>query len=344
MDSPRPRRRLVAAPRPLARLALVALAALALVAGRDAGAADKTFRLAHAFNEQTAYHKGALEFQRALERLSNGQLHVDLFPNGQLGNDRAQSEGLQLGTLDFTTLGTATLAGTAPLLQVADLPFIFTDFQHVDRVFAGPIGEEFANLFNGTGIKLLSYWEIGFRHITNSRRPIRVPDDVKGLKLRTLPNPIHQQAWRLAGALPTPMDFQEVYSGLQQNVIDAEENPLNVIGTAKFYEVQKYVSLTSHVYTASPFLVSAITWSKLSAAEQKAVQEAAKLAGVVARQAARDQDDQWLKTLESKGMQIERNPDREKFAALMTPVWAEYAKKYGAPGARLLDLLRASRQ
>lgn len=325
-------------------LALAALIAAASSPANPADAAQKTLSLAHAFNEQTAYHKGALEFQRAVERLSNGQLQVQLFPNGQVGNDQAMAQGLKLGTLDFTTLGTATLAGMVPVLQVADLPFMFKDSQHVDRVFGGPIGEQLAALFTGTGIKVLSYWEIGFRHVTNSRKPIRVPEDLKGLKMRTLPNPIHQQAWRLAGALPTPMDFSEVYSALQQGVIDAEENPLNVIGTAKFYEVQKYVSLTSHVYTASPFLVSEITWSKLSPAEQKIVAEAAKLSGVVARQAARDQDDQWLKTLESKGMQIERNPDRDKFAALMLPVWDEYAKKFGAQSAKLLELLRASRQ
>jgi tripartite ATP-independent transporter DctP family solute receptor len=287
---------------------------------------------------------GALEFKRAAEGLSKGQLKIDLFPNGQLGNDRAQTEGLQLGTIDFSSMGTAPLSGVVPLLQVADLPYIFKDYEHVDRVFGGPIGQELWALYKGSGIKVLDYWEIGFRHITNSRNPIRVPEDVKGLKVRTIPNPIHQQAWRLVGAQPTPMDFQEVYSGLQQRVIDSQENPLNVIGTAKFYEVQKFVSLTSHVYTASPFLISEKTWDKLNAGEQKIVAEAARLSGIVARKAARDQDNEWLKTLESKGMQIERNPDREKFAALMAPVWDEYAKKYGAQGARLLEVLRASRK
>ncbi len=325
-------------------LAVVALIATAAPPAKAADAPRKTFRLSHAFNEQTAYHKGALEFKRAVEQLSNGQLRVELFPNGQLGNDRAQTEGLQLGTIDFSSMGTAPLSGVVPLLQVADLPYIFKDHKHVDRVFGGPIGQELWALYKGTGIKVLDYWEIGFRHITNSRKPIKVPEDVRGLKLRTITNPIHQQAWRLVGAQPTPLDFQEVYSALQQKVIDAQENPLNVIGTARFYEVQKFVSLTSHVYTASPFLVSEITWSKLSPAEQKIVAEAAKLSGVVARQAAREQDDEWLKTLESKGMQIERNPDREKFAAMMMPVWNEYAKKYGAQGAKLLELLRASRQ
>lgn len=325
-------------------LAMVVLMAWTVAPARAGEAPAKTFRLAHALNEQSAYHQGALEFKRALEQLSNGRLRVDLFPNAQLGNDRAQAEALQLGTIDFTSMSSTTLAGTVPLLQVGDLPFIFKDFKHVDRVLDGPVGEELAKQFAGVGFKPIAWWEIGFRHITNSRRPIKVPDDVKGLKLRTLTNPIHQEAWHLLGAQVTPMDFQEVYSALQQGVVDGEDNPLNIIGTARLYEVQKYISLTSHVYSASPFLVSDITWSKLSPAEQKIVTEAAKRSAVRERQAARGLDDQWLKEVESKGMQIERNPARDQFAAKMKPVWDEYAKKYGAQGARLLELLRASAQ
>jgi TRAP-type transport system periplasmic protein len=322
---------------------LVALLVLVAVPAMAGDAPKKTIRLAHALNEESAYHQGALEFARAVERLSNGQLRVDLFPNAQLGNDRAQTEALQLGTIDCTSMSTATMAGTVPPLQVVDLPTIFKDAQHVDRVFDGPIGEELASLFAGTGIKVLSWWEIGFRQLTNSRKAVRVPEDVRGLKIRTLTNPIMQQAWRLLGAQPTPLDFQEVYSALQAGVVDGQENPLNIIGTAKLYEVQKYISFTSLFYSASPFLVSDILWSKLSADERKIVTEAAKLSAKRERQAARGLDEQWLKTVESKGMQIERNPEREKFAAMMTPIHAEYAKKYGAQGAKLLELLRASR-
>ncbi len=325
-------------------LAVVALMVSTVTSARAGEAPVRTLRLAHALNEQSAYHQGALEFQRQVERLSNGQLRVEIFPNAQLGNDRAQTEALQLGTIDFTSMSSTTLAGTVPLLQVGDLPFIFKDFKHVDRVLDGPVGEELARQFAGVGFKPIAWWEIGFRHITNSRRPIRVPEDVRGLKLRTLTNPIHQEAWRLLGAQPTPMDFQEVYSALQQGVVDGQDNPLNIIGTSRLYEVQKYISLTSHVFSASPFLVSDIIWSKLSPGEQKIVTEAAKLSAVRERQAARALDDQWLKEVEVKGMQIERNPARDQFAAKMKPVWDEYAKKYGAQGARLLELLRASAQ
>ena len=271
----------------LTGLAVGALIASAVAPARAGEAPRKTFRLAHALNEQSAYHQGALEFQRQVERLSNGQLRVEIFANAQLGNDRAQAEGLQLGTIDFTSMSSTTLAGTVPLLQVGDLPFLFKDSRHVDRVLDGPVGEELAKLFSGVGFKPIAWWEIGFRHITNSRRPIRVPEDVRGLKLRTLTNPIHQEAWRLLGAQVTPMDFQEVYSALQQGVVDGQDNPLNIIGTSRLYEVQKYISLTSLFYSASPFLVSDITWSKLSAAEQKIVTEAAKLSAKRERQAAR---------------------------------------------------------
>ena len=325
-------------------LAVVGLLISALATAEAGQAPAKTLRLAHALNEQSAYHQGALEFQRQVERLSNGQLKVEIFANAQLGNDRAQTEALQLGTIDFTSMSSTTLAGTVPLLQVGDLPFIFRDFKHVDRVLDGPIGEEFVKQFAGKGFKPIAWWEIGFRHLTNSKRPVRVPDDVRGLKLRTLTNPIHQRAWQLLGAQVTPMDFQEVYSALQQGVVDGQDNPLNIIGTSRLYEVQKYVSLTSHVFSASPFLASDSILGKLSPEEQKIVMEAAKLSAVRERQAARGLDDEWLKTVESKGMQVERSPDRDQFAAKMKPVWDEYASKYGPPGAKLLELLIGSRQ
>ena len=272
----------------------------------------RTLRLAHALNEQSAYHQGALEFQRQVERLSNGHLKVEIFANAQLGNDRAQTEALQLGTIDFTSMSSTTLAGTVPLLQVGDLPFIFRDFKHVDRVLDGPIGEEFVKQFAGKGFKPIAWWEIGFRHLTNSKRSVRVPDDVRGLKLRTLTNPIHQRAWQLLGAQVTPMDFQEVYSALQQGVVDGQENPIVTITSMKFYEVQKFVGLTEHTYTALPVMASKKWWDGLKPEQRKIIADSVAASVPEQRKTVAAQVDDGLKLLRGQGVTI-TEVDKAKF-------------------------------
>ncbi|WP_221038020.1 TRAP transporter substrate-binding protein [Gelria sp. Kuro-4] len=287
-------------------------------------------KLGHVLNEASPFHKGAEEFARAVKEKSGGRLEVKIFPNGQLGNDRTLAEAMQMGTLDMEVAGSATLVGFVPRLQLFDLPFLFRDQQHAYKVLDGPIGKEVLKDFDQKGIVGLAFWENGLRHLTNSVRPIKTPNDVKGLKIRVQEIPLHVSFWKILGADPTPMAWTEVYTALQQKTVDGEENPIQTIYTQKIYEVQKYISLTGHVYGAAVIMVSKKTYDKLPADLQKVLVEAAQETADWERNYVKDLEDKALKELPGLGMEIEHNPDREAFKAAVQPVYDEYAEKLNA--------------
>ena len=193
----------------------------------------------------------------------------------------------------------------------------------------GPIGQDLLKKFDAKGIKALAWGENGFRHMTNNKHPVTTPDDLKGLKMRTMENPIHIEAYRQFGILPTPMAFTEVFTALQQGTVDGQENPLSVITAAKFEQVQKYLSLTGHVYSPALILMSKAQFDKLSAADKQAFSDAAKEAVKVNRTRIDDDERRAVGDLRAKGMAVVDTLDKAKFQATLTPVYADFSKRFG---------------
>jgi len=307
-----------------------ALAALALGLGLalPAGAAD-SLRINIALAQNSHYGVAIDTFAREVERRTNGRYKVQTFYSSALGAERESVEAVQLGTLDLTLTSTGPLPNFVPEIAILDIPFLFRDYAHARAVLDGPIGQELLAKFPDKGLIGLAWAENGFRHMTNSKRPVNGPDDLRGLKMRTMENPIHIEAYRQFGILPTPMAFSEVFTALQQGTVDGQENPLSVIEAAKLDQVQKYLTLTGHVYSAAVFLMNKARWDSLSEADKKAFLEAAK-EGVKADRARVDEDERKaVADLRAKGMIVAENVDKAKFQAALSPAYADFAKRFG---------------
>jgi TRAP-type transport system periplasmic protein len=236
---------------------------------------------------------------------------------------------VQLGTQELTLTSTGPVPNFVPAARILDIPFLFRDKAHARAVLDGPIGQDMLKEFESKGFKALAWAENGVRHMTNSKRAVNAPEDLKGLKMRTMENPVHVAAYKGFGIVTTPMAFPEVFTALQQGTVDGQENPLSVIMAAKFDQVQKHLSLTGHVYSPAIFLMNKAAFDKLSAADQQAFLEAAK-EGTKANRARVDEDDaKGVAELRSKGMTVVENVDKAKFQAALSPVYADFEKQFG---------------
>ncbi|RJG03636.1 TRAP transporter substrate-binding protein [Noviherbaspirillum sedimenti] len=266
---------------------------------------------------------------KEVEKRTNGRYKIQTFYGGALGGEREATEAVQLGTQELTWTSTGPIPNFVPDVKILDIPFLLRDYAHARAVLDGPIGQDMLKKFDAKGIKALAWGENGYRHMTNNKRPIHTPEDLRGLKLRTMENPVHIQAYKGFGLIPTPMAFTEVFTAMQQGTVDGQENPLSVIVANKFEQVQKHLSLTGHVYSPGIFLMNKEAFEKLSPADQKAFLEAAKVAAKANRDRV-DQDEKTaVKDLRAKGMQVVENVDRAKFQAALTPVFAEFEKQFG---------------
>jgi tripartite ATP-independent transporter DctP family solute receptor len=308
------------------------LLALSITAGLGAAvpaAGQTTLRINIAIAQNSHYGVAIDTFAREVEKRTGGRYKVQTFYSGALGAERESVEGVQLGTLDLTLTSTGPLPNFVPDVAILDIPFLFRDYTHARAVLDGPIGQELLAKFPPKGMVGLAWAENGFRHMTNSKRPVNQPDDLRGLKMRTMENPIHIEAYRQFGILPTPMAFTEVFTALQQGTVDGQENPLSVITSAKLDQVQKYLSLTGHVYSPAIFLMNKAQWDKLSDADKQAFVEAAR-EGVKANRARVDEDERRaVADLRAKGMNVVENLDKAKFQAVLAPVYADFGKRFG---------------
>ena len=264
-----------------------------------------------------------------VEKRTNGRIIIKNFYSGSLGGERESIESVQLGTQELTGTSTGPIPNFVPAVRILDIPFLFRDKAHARAVLDGPIGDALLKEFESKGFKALAWSENGVRHMTNSKRPVNVPDDLKGLKMRTMENPVHVAAYKGFGIITTPMAFPEVFTALQQGVVDGQENPLSVIMAAKFEQVQKFMTLTAHVYSPAIFLMNKATFDKLSAADKQAFIDAAKIAAK-AQRARVDQDDaNGVAYLRSKGMNVIENVYKAAFVARLAPVFATFEKDFG---------------
>lgn len=299
-------------------------------AANDGNAARPTMNLkvGHVLAPDHPYQLGLEKFAELVAEKSDGRITIDVFHSSQLGGEREMIEGLQLGTLDMTIVSTAPLAGFANSFLVFDLPFIFQDRDSAYEVLDGPIGTEILGTLDSVGIKGLCFWENGFRHVTNSKLPVKLPQEMDGMKIRTMENKIHMSSFRVLGADPTPMAFGELFTALQQKTVDAQENPIPIIYTSNFYEVQDYLSLTGHFYAAAPLLISKSLWDSLSPEDQEIIMESALEAQDYERGLIRQMDEECIELLKEKGMEV-IEVDKQAWFEAMQPVYEEYKAEIG---------------
>jgi TRAP-type transport system periplasmic protein len=268
-------------------------------------------------------------FAKEVEKRTEGRYKIQPFYAGALGAEREAIEAVQLGTQDLTFTSTGPVPNFVPAVKILDIPFLFRDKPHARAVLDGGIGQDMLKEFDAKGIKALAWGENGFRHMTNSKRSVNTPEDLKGLKMRTMENPVHVAAYKGFGIITTPMAFTEVFTALQQGTVDGQENPLSVIMSAKFEQVQKHLTLTGHVYSPCVFLMNKTSFEKLSDADKKNFLEAAKVA-VAANRARVDEDDaKGVAELRGKGMTVVETVDKARFVQALAPVYVEFDKQFG---------------
>ncbi len=299
-----------------------------------AAAAQTTVKIGYATTPQSHYRVGTTVFCEELDKRTSGRYKCQQFPNAALGGEREMIEAVQLGTLDIINTSTGPVGNFVPEVNIVDIPFLFRDYEHARRVLDGPIGDELRAKFPAKGLIALAWTENGFRHMTNSKRPIVKPEDAKGLKIRSMQNKVHIQAFRSIGIQPTPMGFPELFTALQQGTVDGQENPIPVILSATFAQVEKHLSLTVHVYSPALLIMSPALWNKLSDADKKAFTEAAKAGSAAQRKKVNDDERVGIDELRKAGMNVVTQVDGAAFRAAMTPVWAEFAKQFGADDIR----------
>lgn len=322
-------------------LRALAGAALAALLAAPAQAQTTKLRMAHSGAETETQHLAALEFARQVKARTSGQIEVQVYGSSALGNDNTVIGAVRGGTIDLATSGTPYYTGMVGRMNVLDLPYLFTSTEHAYKVLDGPIGRGLLDELEGHGMKGLAYWEVGFRSLTNSRRAVRTPDDVKGLKIRTTPNPAHIKAFQILGATPTPMPLAEVFTALENKAVDGQENPVNIVRNNKLYEVQKYMSLTRHAYTAMPVVMNKAKFAALKPEQQQALIDAARAAATFQRDLIRKSEAGDIAFLRSQGMQVEENVDPEPFRKLVAePTQQMFADKYGR---QLIDAVLQAR-
>ena len=307
----------------------------------ESKAAVKVMKIGSVNPKERSLSKGFFKFKEIVEKETNGAIKVEVFTDGVLGDDRRTLEGIQLGSIQGTTATTGAISAFSPTIAVFDLPFLFKDTATAYKVLDGPIGQEMLDSLAEQKFIGLCYWENGIRHLTNSRREVTTLEDINGLKIRTLESPIHVDIWRSLGANPTPMSMSQLYTALEQKVVDGQENPLGNIQTNKFEEVQKYVTLTGHIYAASPFMVSKVFWDTLNDQEKAIIKKAALEARDYQRKLNAEEDVTATKYLISKGMKISELKPGEK-EKMQEAVKSVYEKQKPILGEALVDKVIAA--
>ena len=255
---------------------------------------------------------------------------VKLFPNGTLGGDLQTVSALQGGTLDLTTLPPGLLVGLSKEFGAFDLPFLFNDFKEADAVLDGPIGKKFMEKLP-TGLVGLSYWDHGFRNVSNSKRPIAKLEDLQGLKLRVVQAPLMIDMFKALGTNAVPLPFTELYTAMETKAVDGQDNPIVAFETNKFYEVQKHISTTRHVYNPLIVLFSQKTWEKLSPDERKVLTDAANETRTEQRAVSRDMEGKALAKAKAQGTVVTEvsTQERARMREKVQPVTDQYTKQIG---------------
>ncbi len=306
------------------------------------GAAPLTLKFAHFAAEDHPANVAAKQFVAKVAARTNGAIAITIYPNNQLGDPTQQAAQIKAGVIDIGLPTEGQLDKYEKAFAVVELPFLFNNREEVFKVLDGPGIAWLGPLAEKQGFITLRNWDYGFRNVTNSVRQINAPDDMKGLKIRTPPEIQIEAAMEALGAIVTPISFAELYLALSQHVVDGEENPVAVIFFNKYYEVQKYLSLTRHVYNNMILTVSAMTWPKLTPPQQQIFREEATSAGDLMRKLMGDQEKDQIAKLQTLGMQVV-TPDLAPFRAKMPPAYKRVSDYAGADNVdKFLAMVKAT--
>lgn len=323
------------------KLIVLFAAGLFICFSANAGAVTK-IKLGVVTKPGSAQNIAAEKFKELIEKRSSGDIKVHIFHSASLGNETEILQQVQMNSIQMAIVTGGPFDTFDPMARVVNYPFLFKDYSQVDKVLDGPLGGELLKSLESSGFKGLCFSENGFRNLTNNRRPVRTPADLKGLKIRVMNSAIHKAIWQALGANPTPMPWP-IYTELEQGVIDGQENPLWVMKVYKFYEIQKYMTLTRHVYSYHIDVASLKWWNTLDAGIQKMIQEAMYEAAVFQRKDNRSKNAARLKFLKEKGMQVVEHPDVAAFRAKVAGL--QNMKLYSDPKvhALLLKFMEATK-
>ncbi len=292
-------------------------------------AADYKMKWAHAVPVGETQHLAAVKFAALVKERTKGDIDVTVYPGSTLGNDQQMINLVRGGTIDIVSSGSSNFNGIVPETAVLEFPFIFQDSKHAYKVLDGKIGQGLLDELGKHGMKGLAYFENGWRVLTNNRRPVRVPDDMKGLKVRTTQNPFHIQAFQLLGTNPSPLPISELYSALETKAFDAQEHPLPVLWSAKFYEVQKYLTLTNHAYSPIIVAMNKAKFDAMPANYQTILVDSAREAAAYQRDLNMQNEARIIEGLKKAGMQIDR-VDMTPFRQIVSePTRKQFAEKFG---------------
>ncbi|MCR5864155.1 TRAP transporter substrate-binding protein [Aquincola sp. J276] len=312
----------------------LAIAGLAFAAASGVAQAqdikERNLRFAFSLAKDHPLGQGAQKFADAVAARSGGKMKVSLFPNAVLGSDPQNLSAVRGGTLDFTSMATGIVASLDKQFMVFDLPFLFNDAKEAYAITDGPVATRLLDGLSAHGLVGLGIWDLGFRNMTNSKRPIVRAEDMQGLKMRVISSPIFIDLFTTLGANPLPMTFGEVYGALESKAIDGQDNPVAVIESAKFAEVQKYLSITRHVYTGMPFMMSKKTWDGMSADERKVIREAAQEAKTEERKLTQQKEAQAIDNLR-KTMTVNEVSEAEmaRWRQKVQPVMDKFSREIG---------------
>lgn len=321
------------------RIATLSLLSLAASVAFAQDIQERTIKFGHLNNPDHPVSFGVKKFAELLAAKSGGKLKVQEFPASQLGNELQQQSALQGGVQEMSAPATTSLAGIVKEFGLVDFPFAVGNFAQADALLDGPFGQALLAKLPEKGLVSLGYWDLGFRNVTNSRRAITKPEDLDGLKIRVIPNPVFLETFKAFKANPVPMPFAELYGALEAKAVDGQENPYAVILSNKFFEVQKHLSATNHVYAANIVLVSKRFWDRLSPAEQKIMHDAANEARAYQRQVSRAAAQKAVAELQAKGIQFNEVSAAElaRMQQIAKPVVEKFAATYDPATVKLYN-------
>ena len=308
---------------------------------------ERTIKFGHLNNTDHPTSMGVKKFAELVAAKSGGKIKVNEFASSQLGNELQQQSAMMGGVQEMLVASTTSLAGVVKEFGLLDFPFLFSNARQADAMVDGPLGKMLSTRLNDKGIVVLGFFDLGFRNVTNSKRPITKGEDLDGLKLRVIPNPVFIETFKTFKANPVPMPFAELYGALENKAVDGQENPYAVILSSKFYEVNKYVSETNHVYATNPIQISKRFWDKLSVAEQKLIQDAATEAQNYQRVASREVSSKAVVELKAKGMVFNAisAPEQARMRSAVKAVHEKFAATYDPAVVKLFmsELERVSK-
>lgn len=302
--------------------------------------AETTLRFGYEAPRSDTQHTAAKKFNDLLKEKSKGEIKLSLFPDSTLGNAQTMIGAVRGGTIDIEMSGSPNFSGLEPKLNVIDIPFIFKNREHAYAVLDGEIGQGLLKDLEAQGLKGLAFWEVGFRSFTNSKHPVKTPEDIKGLKVRTNQNPMYIQAFTLLGANPVPMPLSELYTALETRAVDAQEHPIGIFWSAKLYEVQKHLSLTNHGYTPLIVVMNKAKFDSFSPELQQAILDSAKEAGNYQRQLNLENEKDIITKLQKAGIEVIEEVDNKPFKAIIeADVRKAFIEKNGSELVEKIDAL-----